>query len=245
MASNAIHLSGITYFWDIATKREKIPWGVTANLLVRRSNHYFDSEFIKTGGGEDIDYCLQLKKFPLLACPDAVAEHPWWSNGNRTYGHFYRWAYGDSLLMEKYPHLTYRNVPNVWEFTLFLLLLLFWFSSFKPLFYIISIWIADVLMDVYHLMTDEHKLKEHSHVHGMWRVLASIESNLVKNSCELGHLMAPFLRRRNMWHICQRFDWFCGLEPQIPRMEVVKHSWRFLGFLIAIFLCEIIMLQSI
>lgn len=206
---------------------------MTANLVVRNSAIRFDPEFIKTGGGEDIDYCLQLKRYPLISVPEAIATHPWWSDGNRTYGHFYRWAIGDSLLMDKYPHLTYRIAPNVWEVTLILLVIMLFSWNARLLGWILSVWLADVVMDVYHLMTDEDKLREHS-ARGWLRLLAAIESNLVKNSCELGHLMGPMIRNKSLSHITKRFDWFCGLEPVIPSNEQKKHLRRFGGFIFAI-----------
>ncbi|KAH7320415.1 hypothetical protein B0J17DRAFT_723962 [Rhizoctonia solani] len=65
----AVHLAGVTYFWDIANKiAEDVPWGVTANLIVRRNirdDVTFDLVFPKTGGGEDIDYCRQKRSASL------------------------------------------------------------------------------------------------------------------------------------------------------------------------------------
>jgi hypothetical protein len=153
-------MSGVSYFWTYATKNECTPWGVTANLLINRScnNHKllitnknkninniakynntslrFDSKFIKTGGGEDIDFCLQLRKQPMKSVPLAICYHPWWKNGSRCYEHFFRWAYGDSLLLIKYPKLTYINYPNVIEFS-FLLCLLYILLTIIYLYYYI------------------------------------------------------------------------------------------------------------
>lgn len=42
----------------------------------------FRANFPKTGGGEDIDFCLQIGKPPaLVAVPDAAVHHPLWSGG--------------------------------------------------------------------------------------------------------------------------------------------------------------------
>jgi glycosyltransferase involved in cell wall biosynthesis len=64
--TTAIHLADVTYFWDIARKRPEdtdLPWGVTANLIVRRNPDgvEFDLIFPKTGGGEDIDFCRKKR----------------------------------------------------------------------------------------------------------------------------------------------------------------------------------------
>ena len=78
-------MSDITYFWDIALKMETAPGSdrdvpannFVANVLVRNTPLQFDEDFIKTGGGEDIDFCLRLPKWPLQSVPKASATHPW------------------------------------------------------------------------------------------------------------------------------------------------------------------------
>lgn len=88
----AIVFSGVTFFWGAASlppgtfREDLMPWGVTANLLVRRAQDgvWFDGSFPKTGGGEDIDFCLRkcraLARDGLVAAPDLRAVHPWWNN---------------------------------------------------------------------------------------------------------------------------------------------------------------------
>jgi hypothetical protein len=106
----AVHLSDVSYFWTIADKMDAVPWGVTANLALIHAGRElrFDVDFIKTGGGEDIDIALRLEKWPLKSVPEAKCIHPWWNEGSRTYHHFYNWAVGDSLLIDKFPRFTYR-----------------------------------------------------------------------------------------------------------------------------------------
>ena len=73
----AVHFSGVSFFWRAAQKMQTMPWGITANLFVRRENSpRFDVRYIKTGGGEDIDFCLKLRRQPLLAVPKAIITHP-------------------------------------------------------------------------------------------------------------------------------------------------------------------------
>lgn len=87
--TNAVHLAGVTYFWDIAAKMPQnesdMPWGVTANLIARRVQDgvEFDSQFPKTGGGEDIDFCRKKRNFSIAhggegfhPAPRVVATHP-------------------------------------------------------------------------------------------------------------------------------------------------------------------------
>ena len=136
--TTAVHLSGVTYFWDIAKKAKShfpglehdIPWGVTANLIVRRNmidNILFGTGFPKTGGGEDIDYCFQKCEFALrkgmkgfTTAPDVIITHPWWREGARSYWKFYTWAKGDGGLIQIYPQLTYTDYfPNSAELLFF------------------------------------------------------------------------------------------------------------------------------
>lgn len=122
IAKAAIHLAGVTYFWDIARKRADdtdLPWGVTANLIARRNMEdliVFDLTFPKTGGGEDIDYCRRKRNFSVAhggngfcAAPDVVVVHPWWAHGRRYWWRFYMWSKGDGALIAMYPEFTYRQ----------------------------------------------------------------------------------------------------------------------------------------
>eukprot|EP01038_Epipyxis_sp_PR26KG_P007072 gene7072-9652_t len=234
-----------------------LPWGITANLLIRhRSNSSnkrirFDLAFIKTGGGEDIDFCLQLNIWPLKAVANAVCFHPWWNNGARTYDHFYRWAYGDSLLINKYTNHTYFNFPNVIETIFFriLIALLFWFrydfatfssfsvmtSSLLLLVECFSLLLIDMSMDVFRNHFSPDRICLQAHATGWFRVLASMESNVIKNSAELGHFVGP-LCRGHFFNCCCRFDWFCGLYENVVSSERVKAFYRFVAFIIVLYL---------
>ncbi|KAJ3252064.1 hypothetical protein HDU77_005456, partial [Chytriomyces hyalinus] len=121
----AVKLAGVTYFWSIAQNeplRTDIPWGVTANIVVRRTDVLFDESFPKSGGGEDIDFCLRTTLAlcakttatvqAFVAVPDAVAYHPWWDDGNPKWSHFFGWARGDGALAGKFPAISYLNALN-------------------------------------------------------------------------------------------------------------------------------------
>ena len=56
--------SRICYFYEISAMCPNPPWGVTANMCVKsRFNNSvcFSPAYPKTGGGEDIDFCLRMK----------------------------------------------------------------------------------------------------------------------------------------------------------------------------------------
>ncbi|KAF6250336.1 hypothetical protein COO60DRAFT_894741 [Scenedesmus sp. NREL 46B-D3] len=122
----AVHLSDCLFFWDAAADwrvAQVLPWAVTANLAVANSPVTFDLRFPKTGGGEDIDYCLKVTGGKLLPVPQAAVHHPLWNNGRRCYSRFFGWAYGDGALITMHPHLTYPCWPFSAEACWLLLLL--------------------------------------------------------------------------------------------------------------------------
>jgi hypothetical protein len=52
-----------------------MPWAVTANVAVVNTAALFDLRFPKTGGGEDIDYCLRVTGGRLVPVPQ-VGDSP-------------------------------------------------------------------------------------------------------------------------------------------------------------------------
>ena len=121
--TTGVHLAGVTYFWDIAAKiADDVPWGVTANLIARRTRDgvYYDCRFPKTGGGEDIDFCRRKRACALerggegfRAAPEVVVTHPWWRVGKRSYWRFYMWSVGDGALVKMFPEYRYVDyTPN-------------------------------------------------------------------------------------------------------------------------------------
>lgn len=44
----------------ISLQLSQVPWAVTANMACRNTAVRFDVRFPKTGGGEDVDFCIRL-----------------------------------------------------------------------------------------------------------------------------------------------------------------------------------------
>jgi len=57
----------------VVTARQDAKWGCACN----QAQPALTVIYIFAGGGEDVDFCLQLGA-RLLAVPQATAEHPWW-----------------------------------------------------------------------------------------------------------------------------------------------------------------------
>ena len=112
----------ICYFYGIATVTEYPPWGVTANICVRgRTNNsvMFDPRFPRSGGGEDVDFCIKLQQKGfgrLVSVPDARVTHPFWKAPLRQIS---GWASGDVLCLDTLPHRSFLTLPDWAEISLF------------------------------------------------------------------------------------------------------------------------------
>jgi len=203
--TQGIVASDILTFFDLAEKRPRMPWGVTANLCLRRSalgNARFSNAFPKAGGGEDIDLCLRLahgKTF--ISVPSAWVEHPWWADRRGSYRRFFRWSFGDSQLPALYPQHRYRNAPTLPEA---LLLLAVVCSIGLPISLRAAVVIIPALVTT-DLAVDYGKLWRRGH-RGSLRAVA--ESTLVRFSNDLGRLVGNLSRGR-LWGLFERFDYFC------------------------------------
>jgi len=133
-----VHMAGVAFFWTAARAfagSTNLPWGVTANLCIRRpppeTRLTFDPHgvFPRAGGGEDIDFCLRLRDWTaatvtdsegFVATPAARVRHPWWDGGRPALSHFSGWASGDGHLIDLFPRFTYWNLPELGEWLLVL-----------------------------------------------------------------------------------------------------------------------------
>jgi len=120
----AIQYAGIASFWDISSKTTRdLPWGITANLCVKRApDVMFHHDFHI--GGEDVDFCIRLDKWyrelskdarSFVPAPKATVHHPYWNNGECFLHHFFAWSKGDSMLMEVYPKKSFLSFPDCSE----------------------------------------------------------------------------------------------------------------------------------
>lgn len=273
-ATSAFHIgfraSGCEYFWNIATKQPTTPWGITANLFIRSPLHLgeafprFDPRFIKTGGGEDIHFCLQVSKLmsddalnPMKTCSTAVVDHPWWNQGRRCYGHFYGWAYGDSLLQFLHPQYTFSTLPNLVEtlvaqyifWSLYCLIPamrcadstsyeIYQFDELSTLVSFTSMIIlssylvlADLAIAIVSLASDSYRRSFFQNNYTL--PLAFFEMYFIRCCNDVGHFLGPLFRGHllSVLLIGRRFDWFCGSLPSYPRAQQSEHTLRFVLFI--------------
>ncbi|CAI2163984.1 20329_t:CDS:2 [Funneliformis geosporum] len=241
--TSALVLSCITFFWDIAEKlSDDIPWGVTANLLIRRykDNVLFDPIFPKTGGGEDIDFCLKKRNFFInhvengigfKAAPNVKVIHPWWNDGKRSYIRFFYWAKGDGALVNMYPDLTYNDIlPNSAELLLGSILiflitiivsLIFAVFNNTAIINFFVIWtflsipliiVSIMIVDIYLSFAEPCGV---STVDGYRFIIAAAESSIIRLMSQCGRLEG-IIERKEWKCIGKRFEWFvkrCGNKP--------------------------------
>ncbi len=201
--------SDILTFWDIAENMPSLGWGITANLLVRRTvvgDICFSSRFPKKGGGEDVDFCLRLVEKTgkwFISVPSAVVVHQWWDGGSYQYRRFARWAYGDSSLPVLHPSYKFRNAPNFIETALLSFLLgsaasvfmgasLTWFAV-----WLIIAFFLELAMDGFRMRLEGKRVG----------LLVSVQATLIRLSNDLGRI-AGHLKHLHFLGIGERFDYF-------------------------------------
>ncbi|KAF8340873.1 nucleotide-diphospho-sugar transferase [Amanita rubescens] len=237
--TTAVLISGVAFFFDIATKiKHDIPWGVTANLIARRNirdDVWYGLSYPKAGGGEDVEFCLRKRKFFLAhglkgftAAPKVIVNHPWWYNGHRSYRRFYRWAYADGVLLKRFPEYCYWDYcPNSAEL-LFLsglvsivlpLALPLWDSPILSIRMLVATIVANIIHDCYkHLwkITEHHRGMNTTLTGWKW-VMAIIESTGIRLTRDVGRLHGVIAQGDFM--IGRRFDLFAGRLGKGPMNE--------------------------
>ncbi|KAJ8612699.1 hypothetical protein CTAYLR_008950 [Chrysophaeum taylorii] len=193
LTDNILHegtrMSDITFFFNLPSwMGDEVPWGVTANLLVKRSAAItFDPVFAKSGGGEDVDFCIrQTKKMglPLGRVADAVVVHEWWpAETTPAYvSHFWNWTTGDGYLLYRHSEFVYLNFPNVIEYSLALFILFPWFPA-SCLKYLVAVWLVEFVCET----TRALRGPESTHLSKSRRLAAAVVSVAIKNVVDAGH----------------------------------------------------------
>ncbi|KAF8526628.1 NAD-dependent epimerase/dehydratase [Hysterangium stoloniferum] len=246
----AVHLAGVTYFWDIADKiKDDLPWGVTANLIVRRvkDNISFNLKFPKTGGGEDIDYCVRKRDWfvnhgmqGFQPAPKVVVTHPWWNEGRRTYHRFFMWGRGDGALVSMFPQHCYVDMfPNSAELALYCFLagtvgLTVFSSTITFLGYggVLAVLLASIGHDFWQHRSRKIIKDPRTTLTGFCWVMAIMEGSVIRISSEGGRLVGQLERGEFIpFRPRPRFDWFVGRIGDGPAVNDKNQNFqRFLGW---------------
>jgi glycosyltransferase involved in cell wall biosynthesis len=232
-------MSNLIFVFEIAQNPiyHQPAWGVTANILVRRRSFLlFDTDYAKTGGGEDVDFCLRMNDWFLdgsfFSAPDAIVEHPFWSGGFWSLSrHFYSWAIGDSALFRRFPQHTFRSWPNASEsmvvVTFLTIIGIWWLDKVTSgldsiisfvLWYFLQPCTSIIAVDIIIDMIDSENWQNRCDVlqphprDTLFLFAANSLANLYVIILEFGRLRGHF-QRGNFSCMTLRFDWHCGRLP--------------------------------
>ena len=195
LLQKAMVACNICYFYGVALQQRHPPWGVTANICVpaRLNPVSFDRRFPKTGGGEDVDFCIRSQQHfgKCVAVPGACVLHPYW---DRPLKQIAGWADGDVLCLESLPLSTFRATPN-WIETAFA------FFLFRRLDLVcLSIFVEFVLLAprFFSNAAPTESLGR--------RILIAIVAVVPPMLQDIRRLKSKLLRLQ-LTHICLHFDW--------------------------------------
>ncbi|KAK3253572.1 hypothetical protein CYMTET_37177 [Cymbomonas tetramitiformis] len=240
LLTSAIVASDIPGAYTIAERRANPPWGVTANLCVRgrTSRLRFQLQYPKTGGGEDLDFCIRARRHgPIKAVPGARADHPWWSNGEvGAIRHILGWAEGESLCVGSslLREHVFWTLPNGVELCLVLFALMF--VAVPGGVYSMQ---SAVCMQVIILLMETlwHGNRLRHRVKGVMKATFLMQGCVIVCGAWLIMMQesARFIAhlRQGAWsNLCWRFDWHCGQAPRWVAKSKCAHACRFFTYLV-------------
>ena len=202
---NALTSSYVTYFYDIANKKEHPGWGVTANVCYRRTAKKFNMKFAKTGGGEDIEFGIGKK---LISCKNAIVHHPWWNNGDRItgYKHIMNWARSDGAIMDVHRDYTYKNLPNSAEiFVLSLILFIISFGKYNTFQIGLYLFFGEFIMKWLTYPRESIEYPKNT-IKPLYDIICILEGTFIVYCLELARIWGHFSRFK-FFNFCLRFDW--------------------------------------
>lgn len=244
----AVLMSYLTFMFEIAESKiykTGPAWGVTANILFRRTHIRFDSVYAKTGGGEDVDYSLRVTKAcdggELLSLPEARVVHPFWPGSAFALSyHFYNWAIGDGALFRRFPQHCYWSWPNLPETIVISLPICLWakFGMWEYTKFILHSLLVDFIVDF--ISGDySHRINV---VQGMGKdrvakkrscwfyFFAHVIANLYVIVLECGRLRGHFGRFDLVYGMFRRFDWHIGRLVDAPDNFRKREAQKFFLF---------------
>lgn len=240
----AVLMSYLTFMFEIAENPiYKDPaWGVTANILIRRvRNLRFDTCYAKTGGGEDVDFCLRIAAEHggrLRSAPAACVVHEFWPGSIWDLSkHFFNWAGGDSALFHRFPNHCYASWPNLVETAVFFVLPLWtmswrvtpWHVCMSGLLWNFSGMLAvDSLVD-FCWSFSHRRLLLHYPRSFEFCFVSHILANMYVVVLETGRLCGH-VRRGHWFNLTKRFDWHCGRLPHARKNFRFVEFIKFVGF---------------
>ena len=245
--TTSVLLAGFTGFFGMAEMlkdSDDLPWGATPNLIVKRvkDDISFDLRFPKTGGGEDIDYCIRKRDWfvdrglqGFKPAPKVIVTHPWWHEGKRTYRRFYLWAKGDGALASMFPqHCYIETLPNSAELGLYCffvgtigLAVSSSTISFLGYWGVLSVLLANIGLDLWQHLSGKIPKDLRTTLTGFSWVVALMESSIVGICSDCGRLAGVIQRGEFIpfWPR-PRFDWMVGRLGAKPAVNAKNKNFQ-------------------
>lgn len=243
----AVVASQMTFFYNISQRSKHPPWGVSANLCVQgrvQNTVWFSSAYPKSGGGEDIDFCLRMKAMQphhlrestLVSVPEAVVHHPFWPD---IFGQIIGWAQGDALCLEALPHSRFYAPPN-WIEAIFLVILA---SAFRLLptalgwqqaaACLLCIFLSECLLDILTVMPNTPR-----RMNPLLRIKLAALAILPAMAQDVARLRSKLLRGRIILLFCN-FDWMDGHDGIYGHITMTRLGLLFRNMLwtVLLFCC--------
>lgn len=213
LMEHALCASRMTFFYDVAARMDNPPWGVTANICFRartQNSIWFSDCYPKSGGGEDVDYCLRLKggarhgRGAIVAVPGAVVHHPFWEH---ILSQVAGWAVGDVLCLQTLPHSTFYTVPNWAECVLLLAgVRMVCCSSWLGIFADAAVVVCTEALMTLPTLREVHRTQQLAYS-TRWAVYGlALAPGFVQDLVRLRYKVLSL----NLYLLCMRFDWMDG-----------------------------------
>jgi glycosyltransferase involved in cell wall biosynthesis len=252
--TDILHCSNVMWFYGVAEHRNFLPWGVTANLLVRGSRHnrtiQFKHLYPKTGGGEDIDFVFQMKQCyekdgpptarVVVGVPGAMTLHPWWRQGRTCYNQIRGWAWGDSLCINEWPEKTYMCLPNWIEFVVCILPAIAYSSGsyYGALLSALLIGLIDHCAKALGFFSTALALPRNDGS-ALRSIFVAFGASSVISSQEITRLGA-LVWRLSAFSFCRRADWFDGqAKTEVLEIQLRTGLLFFIYVTVSCWLCDL------
>ena len=230
--TRGVWVSGMLTFFVLPKQVEWMSWGTTSNLLLNKKrigSARFQSVFPKHGGGEDVDFCVQVlndsKKW-FKTVPDAVVEHGWWKRSQRSYTRFFRWASGDSRLPRLYRDRRFYNFPNMVETLGFGLPVCFGLvvGGLAPVscvgFGLLGVVVSEFVMEYWRV--------KKTYVGYKFTLRDVFEAMIIRLANDLGRFVGVLLYQKDLGGVLARFDFF-GTRQSVPYERKIACG-KFIGY---------------
>jgi glycosyltransferase involved in cell wall biosynthesis len=222
----ALMASQMTFFYDVSRRMRNPPWGVTANMCIRNRTSdqiWFSADYPKTGGGEDVDFCLRIKDlYPyhlrnhmVVSVPEARVVHPFWQDILKQVR---GWACGDVRCLSKLARNTFYTLPNWIEFIFITAVYIVATScTMASCVWFVKVSCLVLLVEIFLISSIAYPNTANSTHTG--RIIVSILAAAPVLSKDLVRIIIK-LSQGHLAHICLQFDWMDGQRDHVDVTKI-------------------------